>query len=201
MSAGEVISVRGVRPIESPTEVVASTALVAPVQVLKTERPTPKRPPKLRSIGPKVIKRYQNRKLYDTRYSCYVTLNEVAKMIGAGEDVVIIDNRSKRDITARTLMQIIFDAEFRKAQHAPLATLRKIIRNGEGTLSHYLEKIGVAQRNLKPRVVLKGMNVNTRSTRAPLTLEERIVAAATPHSISSSCSTPSLPHSRQAGAK
>jgi polyhydroxyalkanoate synthesis repressor PhaR len=55
----------------------------------------------------KVIKRYQNRKLYDTQQSCYVTLEDIAKMIRNNEDVLVIDNKSKKDITSSTLTQII----------------------------------------------------------------------------------------------
>ena len=57
----------------------------------------------------KVIKRYQNRKLYDTHQSCYVTLDEIAEMIMRGEDVTVVDNRTKKDITSSTLTQIIFE--------------------------------------------------------------------------------------------
>ena len=59
----------------------------------------------------KIIKRYQNRKLYDTQQSCYVTLDDIAKMIRVDEDVMVIDNKTKNDITAATLTQIIFEAE------------------------------------------------------------------------------------------
>ena len=48
----------------------------------------------------KVIKRYQNRKLYDTNQSCYVTLDEIAQMIRNGDDLQVIDNKTKADITA-----------------------------------------------------------------------------------------------------
>ena len=47
----------------------------------------------------KIIKRYQNRKLYDTQQSCYVTLDDIAKMIRTSEDVMVIDNKTKNDIT------------------------------------------------------------------------------------------------------
>ncbi len=43
----------------------------------------------------KIIKRYQNRKLYDTKQSCYVTLDDIAKMIRANEEVMVIDNKTK----------------------------------------------------------------------------------------------------------
>ena len=77
----------------------------------------------------KIIKRYQNRKLYDTKQSCYVTLDDIAKMIRSNEEVMVIDNKTKNDITAATLTQIIFEAEKKASQYAPLFTLREIIQN------------------------------------------------------------------------
>ena len=91
----------------------------------------------------KVIKRYQNRKLYDTQQSCYVTLEDIAKMIRASEEVTIVDNKTKRDITAATLAQIIFEAEKKASEYAPLTVLREIIQNGNGSMSMFLAKLGV----------------------------------------------------------
>lgn len=92
---------------------------------------------------PKIIKRYQNRKLYDTQQSCYVTLDDIAKMIRASEEVTVIDNKTKRDITASTLSQIIFEAEKKAADYAPLYVLRDIIQHGNGSMSSYLAKLDV----------------------------------------------------------
>ena len=90
----------------------------------------------------KIIKRYQNRKLYDTQQSCYVTLDDIAKMIRANEEVMVIDNKTKNDITAATLTQIIFESEKKASQYAPLYTLRDIIQYGNGSISSYLAKLG-----------------------------------------------------------
>ncbi len=90
----------------------------------------------------KIIKRYQNRKLYDTQQSCYVTLDDIAKMIRSNEEVMVIDNKSKNDITAATLTQIIFESEKKASQYAPLFTLREVIQNGNGSISSYLAKLG-----------------------------------------------------------
>jgi polyhydroxyalkanoate synthesis repressor PhaR len=90
----------------------------------------------------KIIKRYQNRKLYDTQQSCYVTLDDIAKMIRTNEDVMVIDNKTKNDITAATLTQIIFEAEKKASLYAPLFTLREIIQNANGSISSYLAKLG-----------------------------------------------------------
>ena len=78
---------------------------------------------------PKVIKRYTNRKLYDTVESRYVTLDEIAEMIKAGAEVKIIDNRTKEDLTSVTLAQIIFEEE-KKTSKMSLETLRDLIRHG-----------------------------------------------------------------------
>jgi len=89
----------------------------------------------------KVIKRYQNRKLYDTQQSCYVTLEDIAKMIRASEEVVVVDNKTKRDITSSTLTQIIFEAEKKAKNYISIDTLREIIQTGTGSISSYLEKV------------------------------------------------------------
>ena len=78
---------------------------------------------------PKVIKRYTNRKLYDTVESRYVTLDEIAHMIKGGAEVKIIDNRTKEDLTSVTLAQIIFEEE-KRGPRLPVEGLRRIIRTG-----------------------------------------------------------------------
>jgi polyhydroxyalkanoate synthesis repressor PhaR len=79
--------------------------------------------------APKVIKRYTNRKLYDTEESRYVTLEEIAQMIKGGAEVKVVDNRTKEDLTSVTLAQIIFEEE-KKTSKVGLATLRDMIRHG-----------------------------------------------------------------------
>ncbi|HRC56151.1 MAG: transcriptional regulator [Myxococcales bacterium] len=77
----------------------------------------------------RIIKRYANRKLYDTEHSRYVTLEQISEMIRAGDDVKIVDNKSKEDLTSVTLAQIIFEEE-KKHSFMPLGTMRNIIQNG-----------------------------------------------------------------------
>lgn len=59
----------------------------------------------------RVIKRYANRKLYDTRDSKYVTLDRIAELVRSGEEVKVVDNRTKRDLTKVTLAQIIYEEQ------------------------------------------------------------------------------------------
>lgn len=79
----------------------------------------------------RIIKRYANRKLYDTQHSRYVTLEQISEMIRAGDDVKIIDNKTKEDLTSVTLAQIIFEEE-KKQSFMPLAAMRHIIQSGGG---------------------------------------------------------------------
>lgn len=91
------------------------------------------------SREPKIIKRYTNRKLYDTVESRYVTLDEIAEMIKQGAEVKIVDNRSKDDLTSVTLAQIIFEEE-KKQNQMPLSVLREIIRRPGETLQGFIQK-------------------------------------------------------------
>lgn len=77
----------------------------------------------------KLIKRYTNRKLYDTERSCYVTLDEIAEMVRGGDEVSIIDNRSGEDLTTVTLAQIVYEAEKKDKRLLPLQSLRLIIQS------------------------------------------------------------------------
>ncbi len=89
------------------------------------------------SREPKVIKRYTNRKLYDTVESRYVTLDEIAEMVKQGVEVKIIDNRTKEDLTSVTLAQIVFEEEKKKNQ-MPLSVLREIIRRPGDSITDFI---------------------------------------------------------------
>jgi polyhydroxyalkanoate synthesis repressor PhaR len=78
----------------------------------------------------RVIKRYANRKLYDTQHSRYVTLDQISEMIRAGDEVKIVDNKTKEDLTSVTLAQIIFEEEKKQRSFMPLGAMRNIIQNG-----------------------------------------------------------------------
>lgn len=76
----------------------------------------------------RVIKRYSNRKLYDTRDSRYVTLQQIGEMVRLGEDVQIIDNKTKEDKTEVTLALILSEDLKNKPRSVPLGTLRTLIQ-------------------------------------------------------------------------
>jgi polyhydroxyalkanoate synthesis repressor PhaR len=88
----------------------------------------------------RIIKRYSNRKLYDTKGSSYVTLLQIAEMLREGEDVQIIDNATKEDKTDVTLALIISEELRTKPRGIPLSTLKALIRNkGEKILTQLRE--------------------------------------------------------------
>ncbi len=98
----------------------------------------------------RVVKRYANRKLYDTQRSRYVTLEQIADMIRGGEDVKIVDNNTKEDLTAITLTQIIFEEE-KKQSFLPLSALRNIIQSGANNMSQFATQAGERVRGMFKR--------------------------------------------------
>lgn len=98
----------------------------------------------------RVVKRYANRKLYDTQRSRYVTLDQIAEMIRSGEDVKIVDNNTKEDLTAITLAQIIFEEE-KKASFMPLSALRNIIQTGGQSIQQFASQTGERMRSVFTR--------------------------------------------------
>jgi len=78
---------------------------------------------------PVTIKKYANRRLYNTGTSAYVTLEDLAAMVKSGEDFVVYDAKSGDDITRSVLTQIIFEQESKVGQSLlPIAFLRQLIR-------------------------------------------------------------------------
>jgi polyhydroxyalkanoate synthesis repressor PhaR len=89
----------------------------------------------------RLIKRYANRKMYDTSASRYVTLDGVADLVRAGEDLRIVDNGTGEDLTALIFAQIIFEEEKRKNGLLELPVLRWIIQRGGATVQEILQRV------------------------------------------------------------
>jgi len=83
----------------------------------------------------RLIKRYGNRKLYDTSESRYITLDEIARLVRSGNDVKVIDNENGDDLTAITFAQIILEEEKRRSSLISLGLLRELVQHGEDTLA------------------------------------------------------------------
>jgi polyhydroxyalkanoate synthesis repressor PhaR len=82
-----------------------------------------------KSEHPITIKKYANRRLYNTGTSTYVTLEDLASMVKGGEDFIVNDAKTGEDITRQVLAQIIFEQENKEGQSMlPIAFLRQLIR-------------------------------------------------------------------------
>jgi polyhydroxyalkanoate synthesis repressor PhaR len=94
--------------------------------------------------APVIIKKYANRRLYNTATSAYVTLDHLSEMVRAGVDFTVLDAKTNEDITRSVLTQIIFEEESKQGQNLlPVQFLRRLIRfygdSMQGFLPAYLE--------------------------------------------------------------
>ncbi len=90
-----------------------------------------------------VIKKYANRRLYNTATSAYVTLEDLARMVREGAEFVVFDAKTNEDLTRQILTQIIFEEESRGEALLPVQFLRQLIGfyggQMQGVLPSYLE--------------------------------------------------------------
>ncbi|MGD9114290.1 MAG: polyhydroxyalkanoate synthesis regulator DNA-binding domain-containing protein [Desulfobacterales bacterium] len=87
-----------------------------------------------------LIKKYLNRRLYDTEKSAYVSLNHVAELVREGRRVKVIDAKTKEDATAFVLTQIILEEARKKNTLLPVPLLHMIIQYGENILAEFFER-------------------------------------------------------------
>lgn len=88
----------------------------------------------------RIIKRYSNRKLYDTKDSRYVTLGQIGDLVRAGEEVQIVDNATKEDKTEATLALILSEEVKSRPKAVPIATLRELVQERGGKLLSQLRE-------------------------------------------------------------
>ncbi len=89
----------------------------------------------------RLIKRYESRKLYDTEESRYVSLDEIAGWVRAGQEVRVVDNATGADVTSQTLTQIILDEGRRGTSFLPSELLHDLVRMGERAVNSGLEQV------------------------------------------------------------
>ncbi|RMF51040.1 MAG: pesticidal protein Cry15Aa [Anaerolineae bacterium] len=82
-----------------------------------------------------VIKRYPNRKLYNTETKQYITLNEIADLIRAGQDIQVLDHESGQDLTTLILSQIVLEQEKKHSGFLPRSILSELVRAGGSRMS------------------------------------------------------------------
>ena len=86
------------------------------------------------------IKKYPNRRYYDATHSRHLTLDEIRSLIQQGYDLTVIDARTKADITAQVLTQIILELDTPKIDSLPVPLLVRIIRMNDQLVKDFIEK-------------------------------------------------------------
>lgn len=90
-----------------------------------------------------MIKKYANRRLYDTETSAYITLEDLCERVKVGKDFIVVDAKTGQDLTRQVLTQIIFDQETKGAHVLPTEFLRSVIgfydNKMQDVLQHYLD--------------------------------------------------------------
>ena len=87
-----------------------------------------------------LIKKYGNRRLYDTEKNSYIVIDQVAELIKAGKQIRVIDAKTKEDVTAFILTQILLDEAKKKNFLLPIPLLHLIIRYGDTVLEEFFDK-------------------------------------------------------------
>ncbi len=91
---------------------------------------------------PVIIKKYANRRLYNTETSVYITLDELRQMVKEGRDFIVQDAKTAEDLTRQALAQIIFEQETKGIAMLPTEFLRNVVRFYDDSmgevLQHYL---------------------------------------------------------------
>ncbi len=89
---------------------------------------------------PVVIKKYANRRLYDTDTSAYITLEDLCERVKSGQEFVVLDAKTGQDLTRQVLTQIIFEQETKGAQLLPTNFLRSVIRFYDNKMQDVLQQ-------------------------------------------------------------
>jgi len=101
-------------------------------------RPHPRQPRSHQSKPRLVIKKYSDRRLYDSSASRYVKLDEIARKVRDGIDVKVVDARSGRDLTHLTLSQIVLEAARQRELPLPLQFLQQLVRASDKATHEFL---------------------------------------------------------------
>jgi polyhydroxyalkanoate synthesis repressor PhaR len=159
--------------------------------------------------GPVVIKKYANRRLYNTQTSSYVTLDHLAQMVKEGTEFEVQDARTGEDITRSVLTQIIFEEEAKGQNLLPIKFLRQLIRfYGDslqafvpGYLDMSMESFAKNQTAMRDRIAeaLGGGNQMIENmTRQNLAMFERAMQMFSPFGVRGQGEEQSAPTPKQA---
>ncbi len=102
------------------------------------------------------IKRYSNRKLYDTENSKYVTIDDIAELIKNNVEIRVIDNKTNEDITNVVMANVILKLEKNDSGFIHLKNLKEIIQNKGDSISNYISKTKVTIKNEVDKIIKRG---------------------------------------------
>jgi polyhydroxyalkanoate synthesis repressor PhaR len=88
---------------------------------------------------PYPIKRYENRKLYDTVAKHYISLDEIAQLVRSGEEITVTDNATGSDLTAETLAKVILEEQASRRRPLPPQFFHELVRGGGKFLNRNLD--------------------------------------------------------------
>jgi polyhydroxyalkanoate synthesis repressor PhaR len=123
--------------------------------------------------GERVIKRYDNRKLYDPETRRYVTLNDIALLIAGGLEVKVLDQKTGEDLTATVLAQVILEGVKEQTSSIPRQVLSRLIRIGARGIERWGRWMGPQEAAAKARTEAERM-MEELIKRGRLTLEEAL---------------------------
>ncbi len=96
--------------------------------------------------APRLIKKYSNRKLYDTSSRRYITLERIGELVRTGENIQVVDRSNGEDLTAVTLSQVVLDNERKRHGAVPEQLLQQLVRNpGEAVIGAVRQSISAVQ--------------------------------------------------------
>jgi polyhydroxyalkanoate synthesis repressor PhaR len=126
-------------------------------------------------MAPTLIKKYGNRRLYDTADSRYITLEELAGIIQSGSEVRVVDAKSGADLTQATLTQIIIESRD-AARMLPVPLLTQLIRLGDDALAEFLGRYlsSALEMYLQARRGLQAATVYNPFAQVPLSATEAL---------------------------
>ncbi|HET6899754.1 MAG TPA: polyhydroxyalkanoate synthesis regulator DNA-binding domain-containing protein [Vicinamibacteria bacterium] len=121
----------------------------------------------------RVIRRYDNRKLYDAQARRYVTLEELARLVAAGTDVRVVEQRTGEDITTVVLAQVVLEGIKQRTADIPHQVLSRLIRLGSGKAGGFTEWLDPQEASTRARHEAERI-VSGLVTRGRLTLDEAL---------------------------
>ena len=87
-----------------------------------------------------VLKKYANRRLYDTTKRAFVSLSQVAELVKQGREIEVTDDKTGKDVTAFILTQVVLEEVKKKSLLLPVSLLTLMIRYGDSVLSEFFDK-------------------------------------------------------------